>query len=269
MEKPGTINSAPLPRMRTAQIQSLDRGLQLLEYISQAGRPLSLVDLEGVLEVDRSTVHRLLSTLVERGYVAQDPDSKRYSLGLKVVQLSRYAIDSIPLRKIAKAYMEELKLASGESVNLAVIANDQVVCVDHEPSDSALAVTNDIGAIFVPHATSAGKTLLAFQPEEQRMAMLGPGELKAFTPRTIIDINTLTLHLQQVRQQGYAVDDEERYLGVRCIAAPIFDHRGKVIASISVSGPNIRLTYERLPGIIRLAKECADAISAALGSPRH
>jgi DNA-binding IclR family transcriptional regulator len=258
-------------KLKYSQIQSLDRGLQLLEYIGHSGKPLSLADLEGVIEVDRSTIHRLLSTMIERGYIQQDQESKRYSIGLKVLQLSRFAIDNIPLRKVAKSFLEELRKESGESANLAVLAGNQAICIDHEPSTSALSVTNDIGANFVLHATSTGKVLLSNLTEDQRDQLLfgkqADARLEAFTPRTITNIDTLHLHLEQVRQQGYALDDEERYLGVRCVAAPVWDYRGKVAASIGISGPTIRVSYDRLPDLTSLVKRIAAGLSAALGSP--
>lgn len=255
--------SQPAPRV--ARVQSLDRGLQLLELLGAAHEPMSLGDLAELVQVDRSTAHRLLGTLGQRGFIGQDARTKRYSLGLKIVELGRHALDGLSLRTVARSYLKELARESGESANLIVRAGGQAVCVELEPSPSILSVTNEIGAVFAPHATAAGKVLLAHATEADRLAWLGAAARPAFTPRTLSDLAALTSHLQQVMRQGFAVDDEESHLGVRCVAAPIRDNRGAVAAALSLSGPAMRVTLERLPTLTALVVKTARAISTALG----
>lgn len=254
-----------ISREQKSLIQSLDRGLQLLEIISLASEPMGLPELADLLEVDRSTVHRLLGTLQQRNYVFQDSQSKRYSLGMRVIELSRRALDSINFRAIAKPYLKSLSKETGESTNLFILTNDHAVCVDYEASPSPLAVSNDIGIIYIMHATAGGKVLLAFMPEQLSLKIIKGSSLESFTPRTITDPNSLQMHLLQIREQGFALDDEERYIGVRCIAAPIFDHTRKVIAGISMSGPASRVTLERVHVLSKFVVQTADDISAALG----
>jgi DNA-binding IclR family transcriptional regulator len=253
------------PRDSKSLIQSLDRGLQLLEIISQSREPMGLPELSEMLKVDRSTVHRLLGTLQKRNFVIQDPVSKRYSMGLQVIELSRRALDGINFRAVAKPYLKRLSNETGESTNLFIHTNNHAVCIDFEASTSPLAVSNDTGVVYIIHATAGGKILLAFMPEALRLKVLSKGTLNAYTPRTLTDINALLAHLQQVRAQGYAVDDEERYVGVRCIAAPIFDHNSKNIAGISVSGPASRMTLDRIPEVAKKVIEAANDISYELG----
>lgn len=259
------VGATPQPVPRAPRVQSLDRGLQLLELLGAAREPMSLADLAELVQVDRSTAHRLLGTLGQRGYIGQDARTKRYSLGLKIVELGRHALEGLSLRAVARLYLEALARESGESANLVVRAGGQAVCVELEPSPSILSVTNEIGAVFAPHATAAGKVLLAYTPEADRLAWLGAAARPAFTPRTLTDLAALTSHLQQVTRQGFAVDDEESHLGVRCVAAPIHDHRGKVVAALSLSGPAMRVTLERLPALTALVLKTARAISTALG----
>lgn len=256
---------SPLLHDQKTLIQSLDRGLQLLEIISQAKEPMGLPELAEMLDVDRSTVHRLLATLQKRNYVTQDPINKRYSLGLRVIELSRRALDGINFRAIAKPYLKRLSKETGESTNLFILTNNHAICVDYEASPSPLSVSNDTGIVYIMHATAGGKVLMAFLPETQRQRILKSSPLTAFTPRTITDMNALQMHLQQIRELGYALDDEERYVGVRCIAAPIFDHTQKVIAGISMSGPASRVTLERIPELAKIVVQAADDISAELG----
>jgi len=250
---------------RGSYVQSLDRGLYLLELLGLAEEPAGLPELSEALGVDRSTVHRLLSTLLWRGYVQQDPGSKRYWLGLKVVELSRLAIDRLSLRSVTKPYLKRLARETGESANLAVMSDGHALCLDHEPCPLALAVTNDIGMVFVLHATAAGKVLLAAVPEAQQKDLLETEPLSAYTPRTMTDLPTLQMHLQLVQQQGYALDDEERYVGVRCLAGPLRDHRGKVVAAVSISGPTTRVTLDRVPALAELVVRIAADISVEMG----
>jgi IclR family acetate operon transcriptional repressor len=255
----------PATETRASHIQSLDRGLQLLEFLSQSAEPVGLADLAELLHVDRSTAHRLLGTLLQRDFVRQDPQSKQYSLGLKVVELSRRAVDGLTLRTVAKEHLAHLVHASGESANLVVVVKDQAVCIDAEPSPAVLAVSDEVGAVYAWHATAAGKTLLAHLPDSPRAAILTRMSLPIFTPRTMTDTGALQVHLQQIRQQGHAIDDEERFIGVRCVAAPVRNHRGKVVAALSLSGPATRITLEKIPELAALVKDVAADVSAQLG----
>jgi DNA-binding IclR family transcriptional regulator len=264
-----TETISAISREQKSIIQSLDRGLQLLEIISLAKEPMGLPELADMLEVDRSTVHRLLSTLQRRNYVIQDAQNKRYSLGMRVIELSRRALDSINFRAIAKPYLKKLSKETGESTNLFILTNDHAVCVDYEASSSPLAVSNDIGIIYIMHATAGGKVLLAFMPENLSQKIIKGSPITSFTPRTITDANSLQMHLLQIREQGYALDDEERYIGVRCIAAPIFDHTRKAVAGISMSGPASRVTLDRVRELSKFVVQNAEDISAALGFTKN
>ena len=246
-------------------IQSLDRGLQLMEILSQSDDPMGLPELAEILEVDRSTVHRLMSTLLQRGYVTQDPENKRYTVGYKVISLSRRAIDGYSLRVTAKPFLTQLTQETGESSNLCVPSGDNAVCIDYEASPSPLAVTNDIGIEFLYHATAGGKVLLAYMPENKRTEIIDNYELTEFTPRTITTRERFISTLDTIRVQGYAVDDEEHFIGVRCIAAPIRDYSNKVIAALSMSGPSSRITLAKIPEISSIVIRIANEISQALG----
>ncbi len=253
------------PESSRGTIQALDRGLYLMEILSRSDKPMGLPELAELLEVDRSTVHRLLSTLLQRNYVTQDPENKRYSVGYKVISLSRRAIDGYSLRATIKPYLIQLTQETGESSNLCVPSSDHAVCIDYEASPSPLAVTNDIGIEFLYHATAGGKVLLAFMPEEKRNQIINSYKLTEFTPRTITTRERLNNTLDTIRVQGYAVDDEEHYIGVRCIAAPIRDYSTKVIGALSVSGPSTRMTLANIPEIAAITIRIANEVSQALG----
>jgi IclR family transcriptional regulator, KDG regulon repressor len=259
-------NDAVQPESQKGFIQSLDRGLQLLETLSTSPEPMGLPELSEILDVDRSTVYRLLSTLLQRGYVSQDAVTKRYRLGFKVVELGRRAIDSFSLRTASKPYLKALMLETGESVNLVVLSSGNIISIDHEPSPSPLAVSDDIGSIFIPYATASGKAILAYLPDAQVQEIMQDVKIEAFTARTITSLPALQNHFLQVREKCFAVDDEERYIGVRCIASPIFDHRNKAVGAIGISGPTTRITLDAVGALSRLVVKAACAISRDLGN---
>lgn len=249
-------------------IQSLDRGLQLVELISQSSDPMSLTKLAELLNVDRSSAYRLLSTLENRGYVIQDPETKRYRLGMEVIVLSRHAIDGLNLHAVAKPFLKQLVRESQESANLAVFAGGQAVCIDYEPTLTPLAVTNEIGVTFALHASAIGKMLLSSLDQGLWMELLEKYPPVGYTPRTITDIESFKRHLELISTRGYAVDDEERYLGVRCVAVLIYGHTKKPIGAISIAGPTVRMELGRVPQVAELVKKTAADISAAMGCPK-
>jgi len=228
---------------------------------------MGLPELANILNVDRSTIHRLLGTLLQRNYVAQDAENKRYSVGFKVIELSRSALDGYSIRAKAKPFLRKLTQETGESTNLCVPASNHAVCIDFEASPSPLAVSNDIGIEFLYHATSAGKVLLAYMAEDKLEAILKNYIFTGFTPRTITTRERMQNEIEMIREKGYAVDDEEHYIGVRCIAAPIRNYSNKVKAAISCSGPTSRITLAKLPEIASIVVRIANDISHSLAIP--
>jgi DNA-binding IclR family transcriptional regulator len=250
-------------------IQSLDRGLIIMEYLSRSQDHMGLPELAQLLDVDPSTVYRLLGTLLNRGFVVQDPVSKKYTLGLKVIELSRRAIDTIQIRVTSKSYLRKLVDETGESSNLAIFSDKAAICIDHKMSQSPLAVTNEIGESFIYHATAIGKVILAFQPEDIREQILANYTFERFTHNTISSVGTLKNQLELIRNYYFSVDDEERFLGVRCIAAPIFDFTEKLIAGIGITGPSSRLSLDRFPSLITQVKKTGYELSIMSGFPQH
>lgn len=250
-------------------IQALDRGLQLIDLISQAATPVPLARLACDLNVNRSTAHRLLGTLVAHGYIRQDPVTKYYSLGLKLLELSRHIIDELDLSALARPFLKALVQESGEGVSLISLSGAQAVCLDHEPSSAALAVTTHIGSHFPLHATAAGKILLAGLPPDQSQSFLEPSSFVPYTPHTITHAPTLMRHISLARERGYAMDDEEWYQGVRSIACAVYDHRQQVVRALSLGGPSARMTLERIPTLVAAVGRAAAQLSEALGCKEY
>jgi IclR family KDG regulon transcriptional repressor len=237
------------------EIQSLARGLKILDLLGQASDGLSITELAETLQVDKGSASRLMSTLARYGYAEKDEVTRRYHLGPQVVGLSRSVLTRLPLREAAKPYLRQLMERTGECAHLAVPAQGKALYIDQVASPATLRVNAEVGTMNPLHCTALGKALLAFGDVEI------PSTLERFTPRTIKSKRALQDHLEEVRRTGYAVDDEEFDPGVRCIAVPVFDFRGKAIGAIGISGPSTRITHERLPQLAAIVVEIGQALS--------
>jgi IclR family KDG regulon transcriptional repressor len=238
-----------------SEIQSLARGLKILDLLSQSQDGISITELAETLGVDKGSASRLVSTLAHYGYAEKDEDTRRFHLGSQVVSLSRSVLTRLPLREAAKPYLRQLMEQTGECAHLAIPAQGKVMYIDQVESPATLRVNAQVGTMNPLHCTALGKVLLAFGDLDF------PTRLDAFTPRTITDPETLRIHLDEIRRLGYAVDDEEFDLGVRCIAVPVFDFRGKVVGSMGISGPATRVTLEQLPELAATVIEIGKALS--------
>lgn len=248
-------------------IQSLSRGLAALELVAQ--RSLTPKALADALDVDRSTAYRILSTLAAHGFVERDPHSDQYILSSrKIVALSSTIGANSHWPSLATPWLKQLRDDIGEAVSLAVLQGDEVVYVNHLPSLEALTVGPLLGLRRPVYVSAVGKAIIAFLPDAEREALIGQLKLKALTPHTITGQKTLRQELARVQEQGYAVDDEETFVEVRCVAAPIYDSTHRVIASLGISGPASRVTLERIPDIGSRVRALADEFSLSLGARR-
>jgi len=237
------------------EIQSLARGLKILELLSQAPDGASITELAVVLGVDKGSASRLVSTLARYGYAEKDEVTRRVMLGPQVVSLSRSFLTRLPLRDAAKPYLRQMMEQTGECAHLAVPAQGKVLYIDQVESPATLRVNAQVGTLNPLHCTALGKVLLAFGEIDL------PPTLYSYTPHTLTDPEALRQHLNEVRRLGYAVDDEEFDPGVRCIAVPVFDFRGKLVGSIGISGPSSRVTREQLPDLAATIIEIGKALS--------
>ncbi|GAB4555008.1 MAG: allantoin degradation transcriptional regulator AllR [Anaerolineae bacterium] len=242
------------------EIQSLARGLRILDFMLEAQRAVGVTELAEALALDKSTVSRLVKTLVARNYLAPEVGSRRYVIGRRLYRASYQLADKTPLRERAMPYLVRLMQATSECAHIAVHSKGAALMVEDVPAEnSLLRVVGQVGRRIPLHCTAVGKSLLAFAD------IPFPSELICRTERTITVPDALRVHMEEVRVQGYALDDEEYDQGVRCLAAPIRDSFGHTIAVIGVSGPTVRLTYERIPSLAALVKACAAELSAELG----
>lgn len=251
----------PTPH-RTPPIQSLDRGLVLLEAVAKARRPVSLGELVPVLGIDRSSVFRLANTLGQRGFLAQLPDTKEYTLGPAVWRLASLLPWSEVLARFARDQIAELATRTGETTHLAVREGQQAALIHHQLTERALGCSIGSGHHMPLHGTAIGRALLTDFDRESLAALLGDEPLPRFSPKTLCSLSELADDCRQTRQRGYVVDDEEYLEGIRCIAAPIRDPDGLVVAAVAVSSPVDRLPKRRYAEVGRMVVETAQTIGA-------
>jgi DNA-binding IclR family transcriptional regulator len=244
-------------------IQSVARAVSILEYLAAHKLGDGLTNISRGVGLSKSTTHSLISTLEQMGYVQQDQNSGKYSLGLKLFELGQAMHASMDLRTIAMPYLHALAKKYEETVHLAVLPKGEVVYIDKVDSPRSIRIASQIGGRNPAHCTGVGKVLLADLPEAELDKALRGRRLQRFTPNTIADPDKLKLHLDKVRADGYAQDEEEIEIGLSCVAAPVKNHRGVVIAAISLSGPSGRIGS--LAELTEDVTETARMISAQFG----
>lgn len=253
------------PKVRPT-VQSVERAIAILKAFSPEEPELGVGELSRRLNLPKSTVFRLLSTLEAGGLVAQDPDTGRYRLGVDLIGLANSVIAHADVRRVARPHLRRLADELGETVSLSVLDGWDAVNLDQFiPAHRLVIRAGWVGRRMPAHAVSVGKVLIAFLPEEQVRAFFD-GALPAFTPHTITDPHALRAELARVRDQGYATAFEELEEGLHAVSAPVRNHEGAVVAAISVSGPGYRLTRERVVEIAPQVVETADLISREMGA---
>jgi IclR family acetate operon transcriptional repressor len=252
-------------RREKSTVQSLERSLDILEVLAQDGPHVAIVDLAHRTGLHVSTVHRLLSTLLGRGYVQQDAATNKYSLGLRALQLAAGASLFADFRSLAKPHLQDLMELTGETANLVVLAEDEAVYIEQVEGPRLVRMFTKIGRLVPLHCTGVGKVFLSAMTEQQVDRLITRKGLPAFTERTIIDPDALKAELERIRTQGFALDNEEQEEGVRCIAAPVYRGDWEIVAAISVSAPVTRLSEERALALAPKVREAGLALSEKLG----
>jgi DNA-binding IclR family transcriptional regulator len=224
---------------------------------------LGVTELSHTLGLGKSTVHRLLTSLASRGYVRKNPDTERYCLGFKAFEVASMVAGRGTIREIAAPFLRALMLATKETVHLGVLDEWEVVYIDKIESDHPLQMYSRIGRRAPLHCTALGKSLAAWEAEDWLDRFLRR-RLRGYTPSTLVEPADVRRELQKIRAVRYAIDVEEFALGLTCVAAPLFDHSRRVVASLGIAGPAVRLSNDRLPRLASLVRESA-AASRALG----
>ena len=250
-------------REREENVRSILKATQILDCFSDIDRHLSVAEIATRLKVPRGTVHRIVSTLHAAGFLTRDRERDHYRLGMKLFEYGMTVLSNMELHREAQPYIEALTSASGLGTHLCVFDGLHTTIVNHTQPDKKI---NSVVVLDTSpaHCTSTGKAALAFQDEAVIERLIRHG-LRKLTVHTIADPAALRAELAGVRRLGYAVDREEKDLGIRCVGAPIRDAGARVFAAVSVSGPSRRVPEERVPELGAIVIHYANAISAQLG----
>lgn len=248
-------------------MKSVDKAFGLLEVISGYPKGIGVTELANQAGMYKSTVHRLLTTMMQHRAVEQDPVTGRYKLGYGVLDLGMRLLSSIDLRSEALSHLQALSARVNEVVHLAFLDHGEVVYIEKVESPQTIRMHSRVGTRVPVHATGLGKAILAFLPRQELGSIIDRYGLPKLTEHTVTNREAFVRSLEVTRETGFAFDLEEHELGVCCVAAPIWDNTGRVAAACSVSGPRIRMGIARLRELVPFVKQTAADISARMGYP--
>jgi DNA-binding IclR family transcriptional regulator len=248
-------------------IDTLLKGLRVIELLADREAATSVTEVGKILGLDRSAAHRFLATLKDEGYVRQDSQN-RYFLSLKLFGLGNKAVNLTGIRVLARPLLLTFVERHKETANLACLEGGTVVAIDMARSFLPLKVELPLGSRGPAHASSLGKVMMAFSPESAQTAYCKQGKLEKQTTRTLTSQQELMAEFQKVRKRGYAVDDEEWSIGIRCIAVPVFDHNNMPSYALSASGPVQRMTDKVMKEMLKDLQNMANELSSGLGADR-
>jgi IclR family transcriptional regulator, KDG regulon repressor len=250
---------------RTYSSQVLDRVVSILDCFRPEQTDLRLVDIASATGLHKSTLYRLLEAMRAHGLVGVDADTGRYHPGLKLFEIASLAAGRFALERHSHPTLENLATISGETAHLCILDGSDVVYIAKVECTRTLRIPSAVGQRNPAYCTGVGKAILAFLTRDQVETYIATTPFERFTHKTLTKASELKTNLRQIAIQGYAVDDQEREDGVRCVAAPIRDHAGSVIAAISIAGPSLRVTKERVAELASCVMEAAHEISTSLG----
>ncbi|MEA4932367.1 MAG: IclR family transcriptional regulator [Lawsonibacter sp.] len=249
-------------------VQSIDRVFDIVEALSSASHGLTLTDLSVAVGLHVSTTHRLLSSLVARGYVRKDIETGKYRLTMRLFEVGSRVVGGMNLVSVSRPFLEHLADFTGETIHLVARDGDEVVYLYKEDtSNSVIRMSSFVGLRSPMYCTAVGKSILAYLPEGEVKTIWDRTVVTPFTPNTIIHFRDLLAELERVRRQGYALDREEHELGVLCVAAPVFDYSGAPVGAVSASAPASRIDQGRIEGFSREIMISANGVTNLLGGP--
>ncbi|MEM9139331.1 MAG: IclR family transcriptional regulator C-terminal domain-containing protein [Pseudomonadota bacterium] len=241
----------------SGQVRSLTRALSILQKLAASGDGMSLTELSEATDLPPSTTHRLLTTLEAERFVRPDPNGGQWRVGVSAFFVGSAFARSRDTQVLLRPYLRRLMEMSGETANLFVESDGEAVCIGQIESRHAMRAITGVGGRIAMHSSGAGKTFLAHGDRERLRRQVADRPLARVTQKTIVSANEIEAELDQIVSRGYAVDDEEHALGLRCVAAPVFNEYGEVAASISISGPTARITDQRIAPLGEMVGQAA------------
>ncbi|MCU9613060.1 IclR family transcriptional regulator [Caldibacillus lycopersici] len=252
-------------KQEKSSVQSVERALTILELLKENLSGLGITEIARDLAISKSTVHRLIQSLEKFGFVKQDVQTSKYLLGLKLVEFSDVILNSLDIRAVARPYLDEVAHEIKETIHLVVVENDELVYIDKMESPHSIRMYSRIGRRAPFYCTGVGKAILAYLPDCDKNRIMEKESFKKYTEYTITSKEELQQHLQDIQLRGYSIDNQEHELGIRCVAAPIFNHENRVIAGISITAPIYRFPTSMIEPIAKKVIYCANQISSSLG----
>jgi IclR family KDG regulon transcriptional repressor len=247
-------------------MKSLTKALSVMDLIfADQGQGLSIADISREIGLPKATSHRILASLVQFKYARQDPQTKKYGLGARFLDIGSPFEKRQMLRAFIAPVLHQLRSKCAETLSVAILVKDEIEYIERYESEMTLRVDIHVGTRFPAYCTATGKTLLSALPEEELEFRLNHRKkLKKFTDKSISSLVALKQALEQVRREGVARDYEECFVGVHCIASPIAGRGGEVLAAVSISGPRERMTVEKMDALEPLLREATQGISHEL-----
>lgn len=251
--------------MATTETQSLHRAVAILDCFQENQPELGVREIARQLDLHPSTVGRILTTLTSLEILTQDPDTRRYHMGSKVLKWSSLYMSNVDLRAVARPYMQELNRSTEETISLDIPDGQTRLCIERIESPLKLRWVKQLGERMPFFASASGRALLAFMDQDERDAILENTPFEQLTPHTTTDPNIFRKELALTRKRGFAVSVSERVEGVSCIAAPIFDATEKIIGAVTISGPGTRFSQQTISEYAKLLIKTTDKISQVMG----
>jgi IclR family KDG regulon transcriptional repressor len=246
-------------------IQAVERALKILDLFNEHETELKITDISERMQLHKSTVHSLLKTLQVHGYIDQNPENGKYRLGMKLFERGNFVIHGLDVRKVAKRYLVDLSLRTGQTTHLVILDDKEGVYIDKVEGPLATILYSRIGRRIPLHSSAVGKVLVAWKKGEELQKILNGYQYIPQTSKTITNEQDFLRELETVRQAGYAVDNQENEPGVRCIAVPIRNHTGHVIAAVSISTLVSRVDDQELEHFLHMLTSAANEMSQEMG----
>jgi len=248
----------------TYKLQALDRAFAVLDLLGTSATPLGLAQVAASLKLHKSTAHRFLMVL-ERHRMVERTVAGKFRLGLRLFDYGNRAIEQYDLRDRALPHLKRLVAETEETAHLCVLEQAHIIYLDKLEPPRSVRLTSRIGASNPVHCTAVGKAMLALSVTDRVEEVLNKTRYERFTAKTLGSREALVKELERTRRRGYAVDDEEREEGVRCVAAAVVDAHGQPVAAVSISGPSFRMTAQKIPGIAIKLMTCVRGVAVDMG----
>jgi IclR family KDG regulon transcriptional repressor len=252
--------------MVSQRIESIAKALTILGLFNFRKPEWGVTEIARELGMQKSTVFRLLATMQEFGFIRKAEAGTGYRLGIRLFELGGVVATSFDLRDIALTYLHKIAEQTGETVHLGILNETDTISIETVDGQNTLKSSVLLGKRIPLYCTSVGKAILAFRSPQEQKEIISKINFIKFTDNTIIHPEAFEVELELTRRRGYAVEDMEYEVGVRCVAAPIWNSSGKVVASLSISGPSIRITHAKIPELAQLVVKATKKISKELGA---